>query len=195
ASPAAGIRRLTENLDYLEAEGVEMNAGFGIGLADLGGSEDWGRLQFSLAANYYMTNERHSDPTIPVVDCMGYYGTACGNPTHQLRFVQRTNWSFGDFSLGYQWRYQDAVEIEKPQQAATFAKFRKIDAYNYLDLNGSWAVNDAVRLSASVRNVFEEDPPIVGNEAATTSANNGNTLPSNYDTLGRVFAVGLNLRF
>ena len=195
ASPASGIRLLTENLDYLEAEGVEMNAGFGIGLADLGASEDWGRLQFSLAANYYMTNERRSDPTIPVVDCMGYYGTACGNPTHQLRFVQRTNWSVGDFSLGYQWRYQDAVEIEKPQQAATFAKFRKIDAYHYLDLNGSWAVNDAVRLSASVRNVFNEDPPIVGNEAATTAANNGNTLPSNYDTLGRVFAVGLNLRF
>ena len=195
ASPASGIQLFTQNLDYREAEGVELNTGFGLDLADLGASESWGRLQFELALNYYMTNERRSDTTVAKIDCMGYYGTSCGNPTHEIRFVQRTNWDLGDFSLGYQWRYQDEVSIEETQKAATFPKFRKIEAYHYLDLNGSWAVNDAVRLSASVRNVFEEEPPIVGNEAATTSANSGNTLPSNYDTLGRVFAVGLNVRF
>lgn len=195
ASPASGIQLFTQNLDYREAEGVELNTGFGLDLADLGASESWGRLQFELALNYYMTNERRSDTTLVKIDCMGYYGTSCENPTHEIRFVQRTNWDLGDFSLGYQWRYQDEVSIEETQKAATFPKFRKIEAYHYLDLNGSWAVNDAVRLSASVRNVFEEEPPIVGNEAATTSANSGNTLPSNYDTLGRVFAVGLNVRF
>ena len=195
ASPASGIQLFTQNLDYREAEGVELNTGFGLDLADLGASESWGRLQFELALNYYMTNERRSDTTLVKIDCMGYYGTSCGNPTHEIRFVQRTNWDLGDFSLGYQWRYQDEVSIEETQKAATFPKFRKIEAYHYLDLNGSWAVNDAVRLSASVRNVFEEEPPIIGNEAATTSANSGNTLPSNYDTLGRVFAVGLNVRF
>ncbi|MCA6286543.1 TonB-dependent receptor [Phenylobacterium sp.] len=195
ASPASGIQLFTQNLDYREAEGVELNTGFGLDFADLGASESLGRLRFELALNYYMTNERRSDTTLAKIDCMGYYGTSCGNPTHEIRFVQRTNWDLGDFSLGYQWRYQDEVSIEETQKAATFPKFRKIEAYHYLDLNGSWAVNDAVRLSASVRNVFEEEPPIVGNEAATTSANSGNTLPSNYDTLGRVFAVGLNVRF
>jgi outer membrane receptor protein involved in Fe transport len=195
ASPASGIQLFTQNLDYREAEGVELNTGFGLDFADLGASESLGRLRFELALNYYMTNERRSDTTVAKIDCMGYYGTSCGNPTHEIRFVQRTNWDLGDFSLGYQWRYQDEVSIEETQKAATFPKFRKIEAYHYLDLNGSWAVNDAVRLSASVRNVFEEEPPIVGNEAATTSANSGNTLPSNYDTLGRVFAVGLNVRF
>ncbi len=195
ASPASGIQLFTQNLDYREAEGVELNTGFGLDFADLGASESLGRLRFELALNYYMTNERRSDTTLAKIDCMGYYGTSCGNPTHEIRFVQRTNWDLGDFSLGYQWRYQDEVSIEETQKAATFPKFRKIEAYNYLDLNGSWAVNDAVRLSASVRNVFEEEPPIIGNEAATTTANSGNTLPSNYDTLGRVFAVGLNVRF
>ena len=195
ASPAAGIQLFVQNLDYLETEGVELNAGFGLGLEDLGGSESWGRLQFSITANYYMVNESRSDPTLPKIECVGYYGTSCGNPTHQLRWVQRTNWESGAFSFGYQWRYQDEVSIEETQKADTFSKFQSIDAYNYVDLFGSWAINDAVRLSASVRNVFEEEPPIVGNEAATTSANSGNTLPSNYDTLGRVFAVGLNVRF
>ena len=195
ASPAAGIQLFVQNLDYLETEGVELSAGFSLGLDEVGGDESWGRLQFSLNANYYMVNESRSDPTLPKIECVGYYGTSCGNPTHQLRWVQRTNWESGPFSLGYQWRYQDEVSIEETQKSGTFPQFQSIEAYNYVDLFGSWAINDAYRLSASVKNVFEEEPPIIGNEAATTSANSGNTLPSNYDTLGRVFAVGLNVRF
>ncbi len=195
ATPGSGIVLLTENLEYQEAEGVEFTGGFGLSLADLGGEESWGRLQVSLSANYYLTNDRRSDPSLSNIDCLGFFGNQCNNPTHELRFVQRTNWAVGDFNLGYQWRYQDAVKIEEAQKAATFAKFRQIDAFHYLDLNGSWAVNDAIRLSASVKNVFNEEPPIVGNEAADTTSNSGNTLPQNYDTLGRVFAVGLNVRF
>lgn len=195
ATPGSGIVLLTENLEYIETEGVEFTGGFGLSLADLGGEESWGQLQFSLSANYYLANERRSDPSLPKIDCLGYFGNQCFNPTHELRFIQRTNWAVGDFNVGYQWRYQDGTKIEEAQKAATFSKFQEIDAFHYLDLNGSWAVNDAVRLSASVKNVFNEEPPIVGNEAADTSSNSGNTLPQNYDTLGRVFAVGLNVRF
>jgi outer membrane receptor protein involved in Fe transport len=195
ATPGSGVILLTENLEYIESEGVEFTGGFGLDLADLGGEESWGRLQFSLSANYYLTNERRSDPSLPKIDCLGFFGNQCFNPTHELRFVQRTNWAVGDFNVGYQWRYQDGTKIEEAQKANTFAKFQQIDAFHYVDLNGSWAVNDAVRLSASVKNVFNEEPPIVGNEAADTTSNSGNTLPQNYDTLGRVFAVGLNVRF
>ncbi|MFM8754771.1 MAG: TonB-dependent receptor domain-containing protein, partial [Phenylobacterium sp.] len=195
ATPGSGVILLTENLEYRVSEGVEFSGGFGLSLADLGGEESWGRLQFSLSANYYLANEFRSDSSLPKVDCLGYFGNQCNNPTHEVRFVQRTNWAVGDFNLGYQWRYQDAVKIEEAQKAATFSKFRQFDAFHYLDLNGSWAVNDAIRLSASVKNVFNEEPPIVGNEAADTTSNSGNTLPQNYDTLGRVFAVGLNVRF
>lgn len=195
ATPGSGVILLTQNLDYQESEGVELTGGFSLSAADLGGEESWGQLQVSLSANYYLTNERRSDPSVATIDCLGYFGNQCNNPTHEMRFIQRTNWAVGDFNVGYQWRYQDAVEIEEAQKASTFSKFQQIDAYHYVDLNGSWAVNDAIRLSASVKNVFDEEPPIVGNEAADTSSNSGNTLPQNYDTLGRVFAVGLNVRF
>ena len=46
-----------------------------------------------------------------------------------------------------------------------------------------------------MQNVFNKTPPLVGNEAGSTSSNSGNTFPGDYDTLGRVFAFGLNLRF
>jgi outer membrane receptor protein involved in Fe transport len=64
-----------------------------------------------------------------------------------------------------------------------------------VDLSASYAVNDTIRISAGVKNVFDKNPPIVGNEAGTTDANSGNTFPSNFDTLGRFYNIGLNLRF
>jgi iron complex outermembrane receptor protein len=41
----------------------------------------------------------------------------------------------------------------------------------------------------------DEDPPVVGNEAGSTTFNSGNTFPANYDTLGRIYTVGLNVKF
>lgn len=53
---------------------------------------------------------------------------------------------------------------------------------------------DIVTETAS-ENVFGEDPPVVGNEAASTAFNGGNTLPSHYDVVGSVYSVGANATF
>lgn len=195
ASPGSGVRRFTTNLDYRRAEGIEASVNFGLDLDTVGLSERWGSLAFAWTGNYYLTNEFLSSNVTPVVECVGYYGTQCGNPTHKFRFVQRTTWTMGDLQVSYLWRHLNKVEIEPVQQANTFAAFREIEAYNYIDLAASYAFNDVAKITFSVQNVLEKDPPVLGNEAATTSANSGNTLPSAYDTLGRIFAVGLNLRF
>jgi outer membrane receptor protein involved in Fe transport len=52
-----------------------------------------------------------------------------------------------------------------------------------------------VSVNAGVTNVFSKDPPVVGNEAGTTSANSGNTFPGVYDTVGRVYSLGVSMRF
>lgn len=195
ASPGSGVQRFTTNLNYIRAEGIEAAVNFGLDLDTIGLDQRWGSLAFSWTGNYYLTNESRSSITVPEIDCLGYYGTQCGNPTHKFRFVQRTTWNMGDLQLSYLWRYLDSVEIEPVQAPNTFAAFREIDSYSYIDLAASYAFNDVTKLTVSVQNVFEKDPPVLGNEAATTSANSGNTLPSAYDTLGRIFVVGLNLRF
>ena len=195
ASPAAGIRAYTTNLDYSKAEGVELGLGFGLGLEVFGLDPKFGSLKYALTSNYYMTNETRSSPSVPIIDCLGYYGTNCGNPTHKVRWVQRATWEMGQFELSSLWRHLGETEVEPTQAAATFAKFKKIKAFDYFDLAASYRVNDAIRISGGVRNLFDKNPPIVGNEAGTTSANSGNTFPSNFDTLGRFYNVGLNLRF
>ncbi len=195
ASPGSGVQRFTTNLDYIRAEGIEASVNFGLDLDTVGLNERWGSLAFSWTGNYYLTNESRSSQSVPEIDCLGYYGTSCGNPTHEFRFVQRTTWTMGDLQLSYLWRYLGEVEIEEVQKPNTFADFQEIEAYNYVDLAASYAFNDTAKVTFSVQNVFDKDPPVLGNEAATTSANSGNTLPSAYDTLGRIYAVGLNLRF
>lgn len=194
ASPASGIQLFTTNLKSAEASGIESNIAFGIDMTQLGLEEKWGSLAFQWSGNYYLTNESQSNSANPVIDCMGIFSTSCA-PTHEFRFSQRTAWTVGDLQLSYLWRYVDAIKVGADQEDATFAAFRKIKAYSWFDLSASYAINDTVKVSAAVQNVFNKTPPIVGNEAGSTSSNSGNTFPGDYDTLGRVFAFGLNLRF
>ncbi len=194
ASPASGINLFTTNLKSSEASGLESSVAFGVDMTTFGLDEKWGSLAFQWTGNYYLTNESQSSSTTPVNDCNGYYSTSCV-VTHKFRFTQRTSWSVGDLQLSYLWRYVDAVSAQPSQRAAYFAQFAKIKAYSWFDLSASYAINDTVKVSAAVANVFNKGAPIVGNEAGTTSTNSGNTFPGDYDTLGRVFSFGLNLRF
>ena len=50
-------------------------------------------------------------------------------------------------------------------------------------------------LRGGVINVTDEEPPVVGNEAGSTDFNSGNTFPGNYDTLGRMYTLQLNVSF
>ena len=91
--------------------------------------------------------------------------------------------------------YLGEVEIQDTQKAATFDGFEKIKAQDYFDLTGSYQINDMVGLTVGVRNLFEQDLPIVGNEAGSTDANSGNTFPSTYDVFGRTYTIGLKATF
>ena len=184
----AGIEQFTTNLDYEQAEGLELavNVGFGLG--------DMGDLEVSGMVNHYLTQESRSTATSPVVDCKGFYGTTC-DPLSDIRWVQRTTWRLSDFSVSAQWRHIGSVDIERPEREGTFEEFQSIDAYNYFDLYASYEWNEMLTFSLGIDNVTDEAPPVVGNEAGDTSSNSGNTFPSNYDVLGTTYTLGLNMRF
>jgi len=187
--PGSGLELFTTNLDYLKAEGVEVGFSFGV---DMGGLGD-----LSVSGNYnkYLTQESQSSVNTPVLDCLGFYGTSCGGPLPEDRWIQRTTWSYGIVDVSYLWRHTGATEIENVQKPGTYPAFQKIDSYDYLDLYASVTVWENVRLSLGIANVTDESPPVVGNEAADTRSNSGNTFPSHFDPLGTVYTVGLNVKF
>jgi iron complex outermembrane recepter protein len=194
ATPGAGVRLLTTNLEFQRAAGYELGVSTGFDLESLGLDSKWGSVRFTYNANLYTKQESQTTADSAIIDCNGLYGSTC-DPIHTFRSVQRTVWAVGDWQFSYLWRHQSGLELEEALKPDIFDAFEEIEAYNYIDLAASWDVNSSITATFSVANVFDKDPPIIGNETGTTSYNSGNTFPSNFDTLGRVFAVGLNLKF
>ena len=192
ALPGSGIETFTTNLNYLQARGIEVGFNVGLGLGELGG------LKFTGDYNHYLKQEsQSSDSSVvtPVIDCLGYYGTSCGNPLPVDRWIQRTTWDWNLLEVSYLWRHLGEAEREKPEVGGSIPQFTRIAPYDYLDLSASYKVYGDMRLSIVARNVLDKDPPVVGDTAATTSANSGNTFPSVYDTLGRVYVFGVDAKF
>jgi iron complex outermembrane recepter protein len=191
----AGVQAFTQNLTSYDAEGFDLNVGFGIDLESFGFDSKWGSLTFSYAGTVVTKNVQLSSPVSTPIDCLGFYGNTCGNPSPVYRHSQRTTWSVGDLNISALWRHIGETEVEESQVAGTFAQFRKIKAHNYVDLFSSYSVNNALEVSFGIRNIAEKKPPIVGGEIATTASNGGNTFPQVYDPLGRVFTLGINVKF
>jgi outer membrane receptor protein involved in Fe transport len=113
----------------------------------------------------------------------------------EIRAIERTTWTYNDLSLSTQLRYMGPVDVEPPESANTFPNFRHIGGRTYIDLYASYTFADKYLLSFGAMNVTDKDPPVVGNEAAATDFNSGNTFPASYDVLGRQYTVQLNMQF
>ncbi|MGH8284813.1 MAG: TonB-dependent receptor domain-containing protein [Steroidobacteraceae bacterium] len=187
--PGSGLQTFTTNLQNIHAEGVELGFSFRVD------TERFGSLGFSGNVNKFLTHERLSSAFVPVLDCLGRYGTSCEGPKPEVRWIQRTTWDYRDFQASLLWRHIGSSEREEVEKAATFPAFQEIDSFDYIDLYGSYQLFEKVTLSAGISNLFDEDPPVLGNEAADTSSNSGNTFPSHYDTLGQLYSVGVSVRF
>lgn len=185
---AAGVERFTTNLNFLRAEGIEI--GFNIGI-ELGAMGD---LEFSGNINKYLTQESQSSDLTPVLDCKGFYGTSC-DPLSDLRWIQRTTWTKDDWTVSLLWRHIDSVDVEPGERDLRFEAFRNIDSYDYFDLFASYSLTENVTFTLGIDNMFDEDPPVLGNDVGDTSSNSGNTFPSNYDVLGRLYKAGVKLTF
>lgn len=189
APDGAGVDELTTNLDYLKAEGLELVGSFGISAGA------YGRVKFGTNANYYLSQEFQAAPFLSVVDCKGKYGNQCGNPLPEFRLTQRATWEYKNLEASAFWRYMGGVDVEKAQVDATFEQFRHIGGTSYFDASVGYSFLKKFKVSFLVSNLFEKAPPVVGNEAADTRSNSGNTFPSAYDVLGRAYSVGFSADF
>lgn len=176
------------NFEYFRAEGIEI--GYRL-TNDLGAL---GELNLAYNANFYLSNELQTTSTQPVVDCNGKYGTTC-DPVPQYRHTMRAGWNKGMLDASFLWRRIGSMEAQANEAAALFPAFQQVDAQNYYDLTFGAQMTDNVYFSALITNIANTEPPILGNETGSTSFNSGNTFPSIYDTLGRVYAVSLKLSF
>ena len=150
-------------------------------------------------------------------------GPSLGQIQPKYSFQQRTTLSVEGASLSLLWRYINPVNYEGQASdyvargftaanrnlfrgtitnaanvssalAGQTVDFNHIRAYHYFDLSAQFDVARQFQLTFTVKNLFDVEPPVVGGQAGTTTANGGNTFPSTYDPLGRDFAVGLRIK-
>ncbi len=65
----------------------------------------------------------------------------------------------------------------------------------YMDLRGSYRFNDNVQLYAAIDNVFNTPPPDVAASAASVTEFETSTRDDIYDAFGRVFRLGVRIRY
>jgi outer membrane receptor protein involved in Fe transport len=199
-----GVDQINQNIAQVRAKGIDYSISYRY---DLPGS--WGGLSFSLDGTHVDQSSYVPAPAVGRIECAGYYGKACGIPSTQTsstggptpkdHFVQRTTWDFNAFNQGFEvsylWRHLSSVDIVPSEAAAVSAPSNHVGAFDYLDLAGSWDVTKSTKLKLGVINVFNKKAPEVDTSTGSTPYNSGNTYPSTYDVLGRVFQVGVTQKF
>jgi iron complex outermembrane recepter protein len=191
------------NLGTILVDGFDLGASY---RRDLG----FARLNWSFNGTYNRRSEFQATPLSINRECVGYYSVSCGIPTPEYQWNMRTTLSFAETDVSLLWRHLKSVEVEPFIAAADrppigtptnigptniVDAYQRIPAYNYFDLAVQHAISDNMRMTVTVANLFDKDPPDVGNTIAGPAANSGNTFPTVYDALGRRYVVGVNLRF
>jgi outer membrane receptor protein involved in Fe transport len=196
--PEGAIITIEQNIASLEVAGIDFAVDYDL---DLGNA---GNMSIGMLATWVDKYRFKTDPISPVNKCEGKYGVVCdgvddgGGPNPTVRFSQRTTWYIGDFNLGYRWRFINDVEIDDP--SACIPRFCSNNETHYVDFVLGWTPTavewlQGFEFQVGLENAFDEDPPIVGQEAGTTTANSGNTYPGMYDSVGRVLQLSLTKKF
>jgi iron complex outermembrane recepter protein len=192
---------LQANTGSLKTSGIDFGAryAFDLGFA-LPGLGD-GRSTLELGTNWTWTREFTSVPVaaLPAIknECVGAFGTTCGEPIPEFRGVTRVTWRNGPLDLSVRGRFIDAVTIDtyllpKRRGSATTPDMAnlvnpRIRPQQYFDLSFAYKMEN-VRLFGGINNLLDHKPPIVNNPRA-------NTYPTTYDAMGMGFFFGSTVKF
>ena len=198
-SPAGYVSAVTENSASLGTQGFDMDVNYLYPLPAWSG-RDLGSASVRMIGTYLMTYRTVTEPGALPYDCAGFYGFGCGDPAPRWRHTLDTTWKTPwDFDVSVAWRYVSAVKVSgastNPILASNFDPVDyRLGPRSYIDMSLDWRIDDRWEVRAGVRNLFDIDPPIVGNDFLAGIANNSNTYPGVYDALGRWLFTGLTAR-
>lgn len=188
------------NTGGFETSGVDLQARYHID-ADWGLLGDRSSSRFDLSTSWTWTDELTFTPVqaLPNIKnfCVGAYGTTCGEPVPEYKGIVRATWNTGPLSLSLRDRYIGSVTVDRyllPKRAGTAAPALadltnpKLAAQNYVDLSFQYDFAKAFELFGGVRNILDNDPPVVGSAQVRA-----NTWPATYDVNGREYFLGATL--
>ena len=176
------------NLGGLATSGVDLQLDYSQPLDfSLMGNGD-SRLSFFLLGTW--TRESSFTPIAgldEVNEGAGRFGLIVGEPIPEWKWSTRLSWMDGPLTTTFRWRHTGSVRDDDDDTAFVV---ERIGAYDLFDLAFGLDVSDNLTLNMGINNLFDKDPPVMGNNQQQS-----NTFPGTYDVIGRDFFVSANLRF
>ena len=171
----------SQNVASLTLNGLDVNAQYSY---DLG---EYGDVAFDFVAT--ITDESTLVPFAggTPITCAGEYGGDCGTPLPEYKHRMTALWAKGDFSAQLLWRH---IGESADDGGLGVVATDELDSFDYFDVSGSYQVNDTLTLTGGIDNLFDERPPILGD-----NQEQANTFPALYDVFGRTYFLRATARF
>lgn len=192
-SGTRGVSTQSSNLGSFDFKGYDIEARYRLQMRQFG-LPNLGRIDLGLNVSLLEQADFKALPSLDTLNWDGRYGVNTGTPYSKTRFTQRATWTFGDYTLGYNWRFIGKTKVE-PTTTVYRPEYTSIKDYSYFDLNGSWQATKNLRVSLTINNAFDKEPPFIGTGIAGGAVNYGNTMPSVYDVIGRRYTLSATATF
>ncbi|UTW58569.1 TonB-dependent receptor [Kordiimonas sp. SCSIO 12603] len=202
----AFVRATNQNIGASTVSGVDAQVAYNFALG-----EGYGDIAFTYTATYQIENSLVPVPEQGRVDCVGLFDITCTNPSFEYRHIVNVNWQTPwDITVAANWRYFGAldriasVEVDPVDRIiTTFADNgdgdllgARLGAQNYFDLTVFWDATENVQLRAGVRNLFDNDPPVLPTFGPSPTVNvEANTIAGTYEAGGRFIFFGAKFSF
>ncbi|MES2623665.1 MAG: TonB-dependent receptor [Pseudomonadota bacterium] len=177
------VDALYSNLGLLKTRGVDLQVGWGTEVGP-------GRLNLSSTLNYLDTFEYQTSPTSPLVDATG---TLDQGGQYDYRLFSSANYTWDNFNVGINWRHLASVE-NAAKALSPNTPIQGTGSYDIFNLSAGYTW-DNITLRFGVDNVFDKEPPVIGNDPVSGDTNSDQTNAGYYDILGQRWFMGLKLSF
>lgn len=167
------------NLATFETAGIDVQVEYGFDLNEVFGSAP-GSVNIDWLATWTDSYKFNG------VDFIGTTDAGIGGALYDFRSVTTVQYTIGDFLFQARHIYTPALE------SANWGPPNEAPEAQYLDLSGRWDLNDRLRLTLNVDNVFDEEAPQTVDGAPFGQ---GNTDAQLYRALGRTFSFSGRLKF
>ena len=176
------------NAASMTTSGLDFNADYAMDLFS-------GNLALHLTGNYVDEQTESAFGTAPYdfAGAMGSDSQYAGLP--KMHFTFAATYNDGPWSATAQTRYIGSARLNNYWQTGVQVDNNAVSAVAYLDLRGTYKWNDKIQFYGSVDNTLDSPPPeVVGTNTNNLSLNTA-TAGSVYDTLGRLYHVGIRFSY
>lgn len=183
------------NLQALRTRGIDFEVGY---TTDLGA----GRLALRAFANY--TDELSfkgigGAPTVDLAGDVGHRGTTPKGGVPNWTATASANYAAGPFGVTLKERFISAGKFDTTYNdpdfsPVTYINDNSVPSRFYTDVTLRYeieSIGQGVELYTTINNLFDQDPPIMGNLSVLPSQSNG----AIYDLVGRMFTFGVRAKF